>query len=128
VENNTQSKGNKLNKQERERYKKILQERKQELNHQLSEFYSESKEVETGIAQDIGDKAESSYTKEFLLSLSDSERKKLASIDQALKRVETKEFGVCQSCGVDIGKKRLNVVPWTPLCIVCQQKEEEEDS
>jgi len=117
-----------LNKQERERYKKILLERKQALNLQLSEFYSESKEVETGIVQDIGDKAESSYTKEFLLSLSDSERKKLAMIDQALKRVETAEFGICQSCGVNISKKRLNVVPWTPLCIVCQQKEEEEAS
>jgi DnaK suppressor protein len=117
-----------LNKQERERYKKVLQERKQELNHQLSEFYSESKEVDTGIAQDIGDKAESSYTKEFLLRLPDSERKKLAIIDQALKRIETSEFGVCQNCGVNIGKKRLNVVPWAPLCIVCQQKEEDEAS
>jgi len=128
VENNTRSKGDRLNKQERERYKKILLERKREINHQLSEFYSESKEVETGIAQDIGDKAESSYTKEFLLSLSDSERKKIALIDQALKRVETAEFGICQSCGVNINKKRLDVVPWTPLCIACQQKEEEEAS
>jgi len=117
-----------LNKQERERYKKVLQKRKQELNHQLIEFYSESKEVETGIAQDIGDKAESSYTKEFLLSLSDSERKKIAMIDDALKRVEAAEFGICKSCGTKIGKKRLNVVPWAPLCIVCQQKEEEEAS
>jgi DnaK suppressor protein len=122
------SERNKLNKQERERYKKLLQQKKQELNHQLSEFYSESKEVETGIAQDIGDKAESTYTKEFLLSLSDSERKKLVMIDEALKRVDTTEFGVCQSCGTKIVKKRLNVVPWAPLCIVCQQKEEEEAS
>jgi DnaK suppressor protein len=128
VENNTRSKGDTLNKQERERYKKVLQERKQELNHQLSEFYSESKAVETGIAQDVGDKAESSYTKEFLLSLSDSERQKLGLIDEALKRVETPDFGICQSCGTKIAKKRLNVVPWAPLCIVCQQKEEEEAS
>ena len=117
-----------MNKQERERYKKILLERKQELKHQLSEFYSESKEVETGIVQDFGDEAESSYTKEFLLSLSDTERKKLALIDQALKRVETAEFSICQSCGVKISKKRLNVVPWAALCIVCQQKEVEEAS
>ncbi len=117
-----------MNKQERERYRKILQEKKKELNHQLSEFYSESKTVETGIAQDVGDKAESSYTKEFLLSLSDSERQKLGLIDRALKRVETPEFGICQNCGAKIAKKRLNVFPWAPLCIVCQQKEEEETS
>lgn len=128
MENNTRSKGDTLNKQERERYKKKLLEKKLELNHQLSEFYAESKSVETGIAQDVVDKAESSYTKEFLLSLSDSERQKLALIDDALKRVETSEFGICQSCGAKIAKKRLNVVPWAPLCIVCQQKEEEEAS
>ena len=117
-----------MNKQERERYKKKLLERKQELSHKLSKFYSESKEVETGIAKDLGDKAESSYTKEFLLSLSDTERKQIALIDKALKRVEAADFGICESCGVNIGKKRLNVVPWTPLCIACQQKEEEEAS
>lgn len=128
MENNTRSKGDTLNKREREIYKKKLLERKQELNHKLSEFYSESKEVETGIVQDLGDEAESSYTREFLLSLSDTERKQVASIDKALKRVETADFGICESCGVNIGKKRLNVVPWAPLCIACQQKEEEEAS
>lgn len=117
-----------MKKQERERFKKKLLEKKRELNHQLTEFYSESKEVETGIAQDVGDKAESSYTKEFLLSLSDSEREKLILIDQALKRVETPEYGICQNCGTKITNKRLNVVPWATLCIVCQQKEEEEAS
>ncbi len=128
MENNTRSKGDTLNKQERERYKKKLLERKQELNHKLSEFYSESKEMETEMAKDLGDKAESSYTKEFLLSLSDTERKQIALVDKALKRVETADFGICESCGVNIGKKRLNVVPWAPLCIACQQKEEEEAS
>lgn len=117
-----------MNKQERERYKKKLLERKQELSHKLSEFYSESKEMETEMAKDLGDKAESSYTKEFLLSLSDTERKQVALVDEALKRVETADFGICESCGVNIGKKRLNVVPWAPLCIACQQKEEEEAS
>ncbi len=128
MENNTRSKGDTLNKQERERYKKKLLERKQELSHKLSEFYSESKEMETGMAKDLGDKAESSYTKEFLLSLSDTERKQVALVDEALKRVETADFGICESCRVAIGKKRLNVVPWAPLCIACQQKEEEEAS
>lgn len=126
--NNTRSKGDTLNKQERERYKKKLLERKQELSHKLSEFYSESKEMETEMAKDLGDKAESSYTKEFLLSLSDTERKQVALVDEALKRVETADFGICESCRVAIGKKRLNVVPWAPLCIACQQKEEEEAS
>ncbi len=116
-----------MNKKEKEKYKKKLLTRKQEIIKTLSEFYNESKEVEDpGIAMDMGDKAESSYTKEFLLSLSDTERKQLKLIDQALKRIEHCTYGVCQKCGVKIGKKRLDAVSWTPYCIECQEKAEEE--
>jgi len=116
-----------LNKKEIERYKKKLIIRKQEIIETLSEFYNESKEVEDPmIAKDMGDKAESSYTKEFLLSLSDTERKQLHLIDEALKRIEESTFGVCQMCGAKIGKKRLDAIAWTPFCIECQEKAEEE--
>ncbi len=101
-------------------------EKKEEIVAKLSEAYSESREVETGIAQDIADKAESSYTKEFLLSLSDAERKQLFLIDDALKRIEKDEYGICQMCQKNISKKRLNAVPWAPHCIECQEKAEEE--
>lgn len=117
-----------MNKKEKEKYKKELLKRKKENYEMLSEFYSESKEVEAGIAQDVGDKAESSYTKEFLLNLSNTEREQLFLIDEALKRIEKCNYGVCQSCGQDIRKKRLDAIPWTPYCINCQQKEEEESS
>ena len=120
------NKGDILDKKEKVRYKKILQERKQEISHLLSEFSNDTKQVDTGIAQDVGDKAESSYTKEFLLSLSDKERRQLLLIDEALRRIDDGNFGVCLACEKVIKKKRLNVVPWAPFCIECQQKEEEE--
>lgn len=100
--------------------------KKEEIVNKISETYNESKEVESGIAQDVVDKAESSYTKEFLLSLSDAEREQLLLIDDALKRIDKKELGICQRCGKDINKKRLDAVPWTSYCIDCQEIEEEE--
>lgn len=115
-----------MNAKERERFKKMLLKKKEEISNVLSEVYSESKEVESGIAQDIVDKAESSYTKEFLFSLSDAERKRLFMIDEALKRIEDNSYGICQMCQNNIGKKRLVVVPWAPYCIECQEKEEKE--
>lgn len=115
-----------MNKAEREKYKKRLLKKKEEIIEKLSEFYNESKEVETGIAQDIVDKAESSYTKEFLLSLSDAERKQLFLIDEALKRLEKDEYGICQMCQKNISKKRLDAVPWASHCRECQEKSEEE--
>ena len=113
---------------EKEAYRKALLEKKQELIEQLSGFHNESKEIETGIAQDLGDKAESSYTKEFLLSLSDAERESLALIDAALKRIDKDDFGNCQMCGNPIGKKRLDAIPYARHCISCQQKTEEAET
>jgi DnaK suppressor protein len=116
-----------LNKKEKERYKKILLKKKLEIVDVLSEFYNETKEVgNSGIAMDMADKAESSYTKEFLLSLSNAEREQLLLIDEALERIEKCDYGICQMCSVAIGKKRLDAVPWAPYCIECQQKAEEE--
>ena len=117
-----------MNRQEREKYKKKLLKKKEEIIHKLSEAYSETKEVESGIAQDLVDKAESSYTKEFLLSLSNTEREQLFLIDEALKRIDKDDFGICQMCQKTIGKKRLDVVPWALHCIDCQEKAEEEES
>jgi DnaK suppressor protein len=122
------NKGVHLNKKEVDVYKKRLIARRNEIVRKLSEFRNESKEVETDIAQDVADKAESSYTKEFLLSLSDAEREQLFEIDAALKRIERKEFGSCQMCQKEINKKRMNAIPWTPYCIECQEKSESETS
>jgi DnaK suppressor protein len=119
-------KRDKLTKKEKNVYRKSLLEQKEKIVRKLSQFYNESKEVETDIAQDVVDKAESSYTKEFLLSLSNTEREQLLLLDEALKRLATPEFGICQMCQKTIGKKRLTTLPWTPYCIHCQQKKEEE--
>lgn len=115
-----------MNAKEKERFEKMLLKKKEEIINILSEAYSESKEVESGIAQDIVDKAESSYTKESLFSLSDTERKQLFMIDEALKRIEDSSYSICQKCQNNISKKRLVVVPWAPYCIECQEKEEKE--
>jgi len=115
-----------LLKKEKEKYRQILIKKKEEIINKISEVYNQSKEVESGIAQDLVDKAESSYTKEFLLSLSDTERKQLFLIDEALKRIEKSDYNICQMCNKEISKKRLDAVPWTSYCRECQEKEEEE--
>ncbi|MCJ7579621.1 MAG: TraR/DksA C4-type zinc finger protein [Candidatus Aminicenantes bacterium] len=118
-----------MNKKDKDQFEKILVKKKKENNKKIDEFYHESRTVvETGVAQDEGDRAENSYTKEFLLSLSDSERKTLQLIDDALKRIKDDTFGKCQMCGKDITMKRLGAVPWAPHCFDCQEKVEEESA
>jgi DnaK suppressor protein len=116
----------KMNKKEREEFRKLLADKKETITRKLTETITESKEMESNVAQDLVDKAETSYTKEFLLSLSDGEREQLLLIDEALKRLEHGEFGVCQLCRKEIGGKRIRAIPWTPLCIDCQEKSEAE--
>jgi DnaK suppressor protein len=116
----------KMNKKEKDEFRKLLAAKKESIIRKLTDTITESKEMESNVAQDLVDKAETSYTKEFLLSLSDGERDQLLQIDDALKRLEHSEFGVCQVCTKEIGEKRLKAIPWTPLCIDCQEKAEEE--
>ena len=120
------NKGGAVTKKELDAYKMKLLARRREIGQKLSEFRNESKDIDTDIAQDLADKAESSYTKEFLLSLSDADREALLQIDASLKRIQKGDYGVCQMCQKEIGKKRLNALPWTPLCIECQEKAESE--
>lgn len=43
-------------------------------------------------------------------------------VEDALRRIKEGCYGVCQHCEQDISSKRLNVVPWTPYCISCQNQ------
>ncbi len=116
----------KLNKKDKDDFRKKLADKKESITRKLTDTITESKEMDANVAQDLVDKAETSYTKEFLLSLSDSDREMLLMIDEALRRLEHGEFGVCQNCQKEISGKRLGAVPWTPYCIDCQEKTEEE--
>jgi DnaK suppressor protein len=43
------------------------------------------------------------------------------SVAGALLRIQDSSFGTCVHCGDEIGRRRLEAVPWAPLCIVCQE-------
>ena len=82
--------------------------------------YAEEETTEES-TQDIADKAVSSYTREFLYSLSDSDRGTLVKIDLALERIDEGNFGFCQNCSQPMSEKRLNAVPWASHCVDCQE-------
>jgi len=81
-------------------------------------------EADGEATQDIADKAANSYTKEFLFSLSNTERTLLQMVDEALLRIDDRRFGVCASCEEEMNAKRLEAVPWARLCLACQEKQE----
>ncbi len=76
---------------------------------------------------DLADKASSSYMKELMFSLSNTERRFLQSVSDALLGIENGTYGKCRDCEREIGRKRLEAVPWAQLCIDCQQRQEREN-
>lgn len=74
--------------------------------------------------EDYIDYAVNSYAREFLLSLSELDRKQLLLVEDALRRIDRGEYGDCQQCGEPIAPKRLEVAPWARYCVRCQELEE----
>ena len=63
---------------------------------------------------------------EFSLELRtrDRERKLIKKIDESLAEIESGDYGFCESCGIDIGVKRLEARPTASLCIDCKTLDE----
>lgn len=63
-----------------------------------------------------------SQEEEFSLELRtrDRERKLIKKIDETLTLIEENEYGWCDSCGVEIGLRRLEARPTATLCIDCK--------
>lgn len=103
---------------------KLVQKKKD-----ILEAYAKNKsygmEADGEGAQDIADKASNSYAKEFLFSLSNTERETLQLVDEALGRIDERSFGFCASCEGEMEKKRLEAIPWAKHCITCQEKQEQ---
>ncbi|HZR58194.1 MAG TPA: TraR/DksA family transcriptional regulator [Terriglobales bacterium] len=114
-----------MDKKKLDNFKKRLETRKEELRRMVSRTEQDGRTIDEGSAQDIADKAASSYTKEFLFHLSNNDRQLLQMVDGALSRIREGNFGECISCGEEINSKRLEAVPWTRHCIECQEKLEQ---
>lgn len=113
-----------MDKKKLESFKKRLEERQQSLRKTVSRTEEDGRVADQDTAQDIADRAASSYTKEFLFSQSNNERQLLQMVESALQRIREGSFGECIACGNEINSKRLEAVPWTRYCIECQEKKE----
>lgn len=73
---------------------------------------------------------QASQAEEFALELRarDRERKLLRKIEGDLNRLKSGDYGYCESCGMEIGIRRLEARPTAELCIDCKQLEEQRES
>ena len=111
-----------MDKKKLETFRKRLEARQQDLRRAVSRTQQDGRSADEDTAQDIADKAASSYNKEFLFHQSNADRQLLQMVESALARIREGNFGECISCGREINPKRLEAVPWTRHCIECQEK------
>jgi DnaK suppressor protein len=108
-------------KESSDKVKRRLIAKRDELLNDLAKNREVSDETVDESAQDMADRATSAYTKEFAYSLSESDRKILLLIDEALGRLEAGTYGTCVNCGQPVQEKRLEAVPWARHCLDCQE-------
>ena len=85
-----------------------------------------AKELAVEKTEDEYDLATISQNRELLYDLHESDFQRLRSIEEALKAIDSGQYGECVRCGADIKEKRLMAVPWTAVCIRCQEETETE--
>jgi DnaK suppressor protein len=109
---------------ERAHFRDLLLKKRQDLMRAYAISKGDSQaELDNG-TEDYVDYAVNSYAREFLLSLTELDRKHLLFVEEALNRIDRGEYGYCQQCGEDVAPKRLEVQPWARHCVRCQELEE----
>lgn len=98
-----------------------LSEQRLEITNMYNQDVRAGQESTDDPTEDIVDRANNSYNRELMFSISDSERQLLLQIEDALNRINVGTYGRCTNCGNTIHPLRLDAVPWARFCIDCQE-------
>ena len=106
---------------------------RQLLHERLDEILGEADKTRvdmTGVAApfpDPTDRASLETDRNFTLRIRDRERKLISKIQEALERLDTGIYGICEICGGKIAEKRLIARPVTTMCIACKSQQEAQE-
>ena len=104
-------------------FRKMLEEMKRELSQDIDRTVHTMQDEAT-IFADPNDRASQESDMSLELRNRDRERKLIKKIDETISRIDLGEYGYCESCGVEIGLKRLEARPTATLCIDCKTLDE----
>jgi DnaK suppressor protein len=117
-------------KKELAEFKKAVLKKKDEVLYDITRLSEETLKKSpkdasgdmSGYSFHMADVATDTYDREFSLGLASSDRELLLEIADALKKIDEGTFGICEDCKLLITKVRLKAVPFTRLCVKCQEK------
>jgi len=106
-----------MNKTELEKYKAVLEAKRDELSAGLRN----RDDIAIEKTPDALDEVQLAGERELAIRNLDRESNLLRNVRGALVRVADGSYGICMHCEEDIKPKRLDAVPWTKYCIRCQE-------
>lgn len=112
-----------MNPKQLEHFRKILTTLKAELSQDIDRTVHTMQDEAT-IFADPNDRASQESDMALELRNRDRERKLIKKIDETIGKIDAGDYGYCDSCGVEIGLKRLEARPTATLCIDCKTLDE----
>ena len=112
-----------MNKNQLNHFRKILNDWKSELSHDIDRTVHTMQDEVTMFA-DPNDRASQESDMALELRNRDRGRKLIKKIDETLRNIDDNEYGYCEGCGIEIGLKRLEARPTATLCIDCKTLDE----
>lgn len=112
-----------MNSKQLAHFRKILESLKSELMQDIDRTVHTMQDEATVFA-DPNDRASQESDMALELRNRDRERKLIKKIEETVQRIESGDYGYCESCGVEIGLKRLEARPTATLCIDCKTLDE----
>jgi RNA polymerase-binding transcription factor DksA len=115
-------------KPEWQRFYNRLLELREQLLLQMDGLAKESAQEMPGYSLHMADSGTDNCDRDFALSLLSSDKDAVYEIEEALKRIERRTYGVCELTGKSIPKARLEAIPWTRFTVEAQAQLEREGS
>ncbi|MGA2852670.1 MAG: TraR/DksA C4-type zinc finger protein [Verrucomicrobiota bacterium] len=113
-------------KTEWQKYYIRLLELREQLLHQMNGLAKDSAQEMPGYSLHMADSGTDNFDRDFALSLLSSDQDAVYEIEEALKRIEKKTYGVCELTGKPIPRARLEAIPWTRFTVNAQAQLEKE--
>ena len=102
------------------KYYRNLLDLRERLLHQMSGLAKESAQEMSNYSLHMADSGTDNFDRDFALSLLSSDQDAIYEIEEALKRIEKKTFGICELTGKQIPRTRLDAIPWTRFTVEAQ--------
>ncbi len=99
----------------------LLERERDELLESLGNL---RKEMQSEVEFDSDEFAPDLFEREKTLAIIQTLERQLKDVETALHRLETGQYGICESCGEPIEPGRLEAVPAASLCVACKSKVE----